>query len=342
MVEACVLFVHHKDDEITRLHLDRVRQLTRYPIIPLKGEDGGVRPHSAEHPWRSSDALVYSWFLRRGFDAERYVVLEWDCLLTMPVKDYYSEVWNSHAAASVVTSVETHPCWHWFREVSKLPEDLRKYACGMVPLNGTLLSHAALLAITSEPIPQGVFGELRIGTLLRSRGIDPIEVPTCKGKTNSWSAYLTEYEPTRPGLYHPVKSLNPKAAVLAKIPIQDKSLQSAKILSQLAVGDEFIPKDFSEDAAYRAMSHAGWTISESSEAICFLRDNGIISQQRVGSSSRLRFRLDSVAEKLAALAYIEANEQDSGFWSDVRESAKSERFQKILQVVRETRQQLKW
>ena len=70
-----------------------------------------------------------------------------------------------------VSQVCSHPEWQWFREqMHLLPPTLRQHSAGIVPFNGLLLSHRALLAIVDADPPPGIFCELRIGTLLRSAG----------------------------------------------------------------------------------------------------------------------------------------------------------------------------
>lgn len=141
----------------------------------------------------------------------------------MPVRDYYAEVWDGAAASCVVATPSTHPYWHWFREVLRLPKALHQHATGVVPLNGVFLSHGALKAVASMPIPSNVFCELRLETLLDARGIEICRIPAAKGATNSFSSELTWYDSRTAGLYHPVKHLRPHDRLVNGSPRTDKT-----------------------------------------------------------------------------------------------------------------------
>jgi hypothetical protein len=304
MVEACILFVHHKNDEVTRAHLEHLRRLNPYPIVPLKNQSdegivGAIRPPHGEDPWHGADAPIYSWFARRGFDAARYIVLEWDCLMTIPVREYYAEVWDKKAGACTIVTPATHPCWYWFREIGLFSEELRPYAAGLVPLNGVFLSHEAMIAITSKTIPKDVFSELRLGTLLRAHAIELIEIPVTKGATNSWNPYLTHYEPGGLGLYHPVKFVEPGHIPPINLTLDRKIMRAVNVLAKLALGTRLVPSVFSRKDACRALEGVGWSTAEILNTIYFLRDNGVLSEEVTNDVFLLRFKLDPVAKRLA-------------------------------------------
>lgn len=224
MLECCILFAHYRDDPTTRAHLDLLRRLNPYPVVALcnaapEHVDGALdvarltTRWAEEHPWSGADAILYRWFLHGGLRAQRYVFLEWDTLATMPVREFYDEVWDVDAAGSVARRIEHDPDWYWFHQVGQMPEPLRGHAGGLIPLNGTLLSHRALAAVATGPVPQGIFCELRLGTLLRSSGFALTELPEPKRRMNSYDRRLITFDAGRPGIYHPIKGEIPPAPV---------------------------------------------------------------------------------------------------------------------------------
>ena len=216
MLECCILFAHHNNDDTTRHHLQLLRERNPYPVIAICNNAEqhteralDVSPLSKEGPqesgWHGHDTMLYQWFLHGGVRAQRYIYFEWDTLATMPVREFYDEVWDQDAAASTVKHIENDPNWYWFWQRDRLPEDLRVKAGGIVPFNGIILSHRALAAITTRTIPADVFCELRIGTLLRNTGFEPCSWPAEKQSMNSYDRNLIQFDPDRPGIYHPIK-----------------------------------------------------------------------------------------------------------------------------------------
>jgi hypothetical protein len=68
-----------------------------------------------------------------------------------------------------------------------------------------LLSHRALEAVASAPTPPNVFAELRLGSLLRGHGFEPVELPPRRAATNTYHTELVRFERGARGLFHPVK-----------------------------------------------------------------------------------------------------------------------------------------
>lgn len=217
MLECCILFSHYGNDETTREHLALLRERNPYPVVAVCNDAARrveealdvnllSKAGSLEHKWLSPDRILYRWFRHGGLRARRYIFLEWDTLATMPVREYYDEVWDADAAGSTAKRIEHEPEWEWFRQMPRLPGPLRAKAGGIVPFNGILLSHRALEAVTSGPIPPNVFCELRLGTLLRNAGFEAQTFSPEKQRTNSFDRRLIDFDPVRPGIYHPIKS----------------------------------------------------------------------------------------------------------------------------------------
>ena len=318
MTEACILFAHHANDPVTRFNLEQLRRHNQFPIIPLRnqsdeGVEGSIRPPYDEPPWHGTDGLIYSWFRERTVDAERYIFIEWDCLMTMPVREYYMEVWESHAAACQIFTPLGNPHWIWFRELDALPSKLRASAVGIAPLNGVLLSREALTAVTSALIPPNVFSELRLGTLLKTMNIRVDTIPAAKASTNSFKPFLTHYDPTRPGLYHPIKSLEPTAFAANDLMPNLRILKGMAKLGALAMHSCPEAGAFSKGAARNVLREIGWATAEIEDVLHYLRDSGILTE--TPSNERefvMRFKVLRIAELLASHA---ANEEITTMWT---------------------------
>jgi glycosyltransferase involved in cell wall biosynthesis len=216
-LECCIVFAHHRDDETTRFHLGELRRLNPFPVVAVCNDspervEGAIdvsllsRQWADEDKWSSADSILYRWFLHGGIRARRYLILEWDTLATMPVREFYGDLWDRDVVATAVKRWETHPRWHWFHQQSHLlSPQLRPHAAGVVPLNGLLLSHCALCSVVAANPPPGIFSELRIGTLLRAAGFEFHELPPEKRRMNSFHHLNVEFDGVTPGIYHPIK-----------------------------------------------------------------------------------------------------------------------------------------
>jgi hypothetical protein len=189
--------------------LDILRRVNSFPVIPISGTPTSIKESvyisESFQSWRDGDLIIYSWFPLRPFDAHRYIYIEWDCLATCPLIEYFGDLWNADAVGGLQTFGKDKD-WYWWNEIGQLPESLRLYATGIAPLNCILLSHKALSAICARSIPKNVFSELRIATLLTACGIT-IKSMNERSADNSWHPSLISVDRTRASIYHPVKSL---------------------------------------------------------------------------------------------------------------------------------------
>ena len=224
--ELCILFSYHADDELTRLHYDELRRSNpMYPIVPLVDEDlksylpGAIDVRKfadrwpAARPWRRCDTKLYRWFENRSVDARRYVLLEYDCLVTVDLAQAYREVWDVDVAARDCFLPDdrldtrqgelTGKKWYWFREVSSLDRIDRQHAAGLVPLACTFFSHRGLEAIVANVTRKDVFCELRLGTAARKAGLTLTPFPGSLRETVRWDPIVPPEEPA--GVYHAVK-----------------------------------------------------------------------------------------------------------------------------------------
>jgi len=226
----CILFAHHRNDAVTRHHLRILQQhnptdpivlLCNESVDPLSGAIDVAQlsdEFAGENKWLGSDAMLYLWFRHcRNIEAERYAIIEWDTLATMPLRDYYRDVWDADAAGSELKTPQNTPDWEWFSECgSRLPEALRPHMTGLVPFNGILLSHRTLDRICNQEIPKHINNELRLGTLLSACGFQMRTIDRTTSSTNRWRADQITVT-GKPGLYHPVKAVLPDLKGTSKV-----------------------------------------------------------------------------------------------------------------------------
>jgi hypothetical protein len=219
----CILFFFHNTDALTKFHLASLRQSNPSAVIvPVTDSVHELLPGSIDvahfpspwadaHKWRSIDTALYRWFENRTFNARHYLIVEYDCLCTVDLKDYYAEVMNADVAGVDFFRIKDNPRWKWFMqsELNNIPEVDRKYAAGVVPLTCMLFSHEALEKIVANVYRQDIFCELRLGTIINKLGLNFERLPARKRNTICWHTY--PWQANRPGLFHGIKSTDHNA-----------------------------------------------------------------------------------------------------------------------------------
>jgi hypothetical protein len=220
MPDLGIIFAHHTLNDATRTNLDSFRRWhSQGPIITVSGSDdvfeGGAKGKDfplwdADKAWYNSDFLFYQGFRSRKVNCKRWLYVEWDCYCNLPVRDFLHHVWDFEIAAPCVRLPNREPEWHWFQDIGKLPERLRPYSMGVVPLAGTMVSDQLLTKIVDVVLAERVaaFNELRIATIGNMLGCAAVANPL--GNTLTWSnnsAWVSEPAKANlpPGIWHPVK-----------------------------------------------------------------------------------------------------------------------------------------
>lgn len=216
--EAIVLFLNHIDDSVSRDHLDLIRSLNPYPVIPIHVQPADPVPGSLDvggdpqfecergEGWAFCDNPLYQWYRRFGGCSKRYIFLEADTFASMPLREFYGDLWDAEVAVSTWATRESCPSWHWFRTGPySLPTWLEPYAAGVMPMCGVLFSDDAIRTVAHSPaMPSRVISELRLGTLLRYHGIPVSPFPDAKRHTVNCVPITPDQ--SVPGVYHSVKA----------------------------------------------------------------------------------------------------------------------------------------
>lgn len=159
--------------------------------------------------WLSSDLNIFHWYedIGHAIKSERFLLVEWDCWCNCSLKEYYKRVWDCDVVGPSVFYPE-RDYWNWFSSIPDLPINARKYATGIVPFNGILLSHKAMSKISKEilnPEFENFNSEMRLATIASMLNMDPVVNPECS-RTITWKD-IDHLDYTKKSLYHPIKSV---------------------------------------------------------------------------------------------------------------------------------------
>lgn len=116
----------------------------------------------------------------------------------------------------------------------------------------------------------------------------------------------------------------------------DRMLSVSKLLGKLAIGQDFIPKEFSKQQAVAALVAGGEAVTNSSDPIIRLTLNGVLLEKPGGLVTKFRFSLDPIAEFLAAAAYADECGENREKWETIlTQSNGAPGFQIALKLVRQ-------
>lgn len=220
MTDVCILFMYYDGapHEALLQNWNRMKAYnTGEVVVPLIHDGKPTFPETidlrtfptygwvTENGHRSCDTMIYRWFLNRQFDAERYVVYEWDTFATTSVREFYRPVWDAEVACRAPVEPVARPDWPFFQDIPSLPEALQSFAAGLAPLAATMFSHKALERMMACPLIPDAFAELRSGTMASWAGLTVSPMLYAKGKV-SWHEDFINVSPA-PSLYHPVKKV---------------------------------------------------------------------------------------------------------------------------------------
>jgi hypothetical protein len=158
--------------------------------------------------WLSTDLSIFDWYLKNiTVRAKRYLIVEWDCWCDCKIESYFERVWDCDLVVPSVKYPERDD-WFWFTTIKKIPEKARKFAVGVTPLCGILISDRAMKPIAEESVKpeySGLNSELRLGTVATMFDFDPIVNPVYT-RSIGWRS-VSYFDKKYAGLHHPRKTL---------------------------------------------------------------------------------------------------------------------------------------
>jgi len=205
MTHSCILWLYHRDDDVTREHLWRCRYFNPdIAVVPLT-----FGAHTA--PWRNEEAnhildLGFRWFASdRRIEADRYFFFEWDTLLRESVKVFYRSCWDDPVAVPQIFTPKSYPGWSHFPPVMTF--DLYPLGVqGFSPHCGIMLTRDVMKAC-SERYQEKRFatlhGECAAGCMVLDAGFPSVEIFPKAHHFISCAPVATDREA---GIWHPIKT----------------------------------------------------------------------------------------------------------------------------------------
>lgn len=243
MYDLAILFLHHNLSPITRFHFYQIHQ--HNPHIPLIPVSWDSLPYSSFNrfvktkkaisapyltkmqqqirkaridpsrwktiddmlDWFHNDKRLYCWFdtYADQIPAERYIMLDWDTLVTTDLCSLYHHVWDADLAASWFNTPQTDPNWPWWN-------GQLTHSAG--PMSGMLLSYGFLQWINASALEYEAFSELRLGTYAHEYGAvtKTLDLPYLMARNKGFPQVFGE------GIYHPVKQYSDRAGFDGNLP----------------------------------------------------------------------------------------------------------------------------
>jgi hypothetical protein len=135
---------------------------------------------------------------------------------------------------------------------------------------------------------------------------------------------LDELPSTLPEIYFlHLRLINPQDQNSPHFLDNEAMFKVAKALAKLAVGSDYVPKEFPRQAAAPVLLSIGEPISTQRDPLERLKLNGVLMEKPAGLGPRYRFTLDPIAEFLAAVAYAEEFGSDPDRWQQLVDGAKT-------------------
>lgn len=167
----------------------------------------GLRDHEHQraHAWRNADRVIRDWWRENGatVQGDRIAIVEWDVLVRQHFE--LADAPRGPGLSGRDPKVWGAQPWCWWREVGRLPADLRSHRYGLAPLCALVATTACLDAIADSRwdhvFDLDIFCELRLPTVVRACGFEIGRVPAFDG----CSCDIIPDPGTKPGFWHPIK-----------------------------------------------------------------------------------------------------------------------------------------
>ncbi len=232
MYELGILFSYHEDTNVTRTNLAAlIESNPTIPVIPIS--NGDVINDSCHisqcgklgrkwlalgtnkwNKWKNADLPYFAWYATcKSVECKRWILIEYDVYCKMSLIDFVAPTSQYDFVGCTITMPTREHNWYWFVDQHTLTEELKKFACGSVPLVCTIISDKAMQKMTQYYLDyvdnhlDHCPCELRIGTIANFLGFSP--VPNChpQARNITWMSVYDKTFAPKEGLWHPIKHL---------------------------------------------------------------------------------------------------------------------------------------
>ena len=136
-----------------------------------------------------------------------------------------------------------------------------------------------------------------------------------------------------------LRRINPKTPGIGNSMSDGEMFRTAKALAKLALGADYIPKEFTDDRGRERIKVAVPELPSGIDPQNRLIANGVLISKDIGATTFLRFALDPVAEFLAAEAYFdECENEEARLHSLLSNSEKAPGFHSALLLTIQARE----
>lgn len=155
--------------------------------------------------WSNADRNIVDWWLSIGRQskADQFLLCEWDVRITTPPQETII-VKADCVCSKLVFPIQEGRAFKPFRtDASKLPQQMRKHICAVVPLGVLLMTRQALDCLSqSDLFDKDIFCELRVATILAANGFSIAQNPLWNNVGTDPRKVVSDHV----GISHPVKS----------------------------------------------------------------------------------------------------------------------------------------
>jgi len=225
-----ILFIHHKNDELTKYHFYLLKKhnpnATIFPIQDetKEGLECAIKLNDKNIYWNMScmwyccDTYFYRFFMSdicQENKCKRYAYVEYDSYVTDDLRNVYDSVWNEDKLCGpYVFDKKSEPNCGWWKDpntiktINKYGSNFKDNLLAIDPFCGIFSTYDILMNISEEsknPMFYNIFCDLRIATIAKKINIPVSGVSEKFNKRVRASKVKIEEEP---GFYHIVKDLN--------------------------------------------------------------------------------------------------------------------------------------
>lgn len=150
--ESVALFFYHKLCHAAEYYFKLLQSNNDFPVVPIfclqkDSNTSNLLPGSVQLQgtfkqgtnWHNQDWLLADWFRSpHSIIASRYFNIEWDCHVSVPLHDLYSDVLEADLVCHHEPDFE--PSWAWTSQRDLLDPELARHARAIAPMNGLMLS----------------------------------------------------------------------------------------------------------------------------------------------------------------------------------------------------------